>query len=62
MTKTKAITQALRQARKRHAAYFVVREPDEAGEPDYHVASEFDLDTWFQGISEQNIIFCTDDR
>lgn len=31
----------------------------EAGE--YHVATEFDLETWFAGISDQNILFCTAD-
>jgi hypothetical protein len=31
----------------------------EAGE--YHVATEFDLDTWFVGISDRNILYCTAD-
>jgi hypothetical protein len=43
---------------KNKKTYFVVFEPDHTG--DYHVASEFDLDTWFAGISDNHIMYCTE--
>lgn len=31
----------------------------ESGE--YHVATDGDLDTWFAGIADRNILYCTAD-
>jgi hypothetical protein len=51
-----AISWADRAARINGEIRFVVRESGE-----YHVASESDLDTWFAGISDNNILYCTAD-
>ena len=56
MTYKQAQDKALRLAKKRNEPYFVVYESSE-----YEVASEYDLDTWFAGISDRNILFCTGD-
>jgi hypothetical protein len=54
MTQPQAIAAAKRQAARTGEVRFVVYE---AGE--YHTASEFDLDTWFAGIRDENILFVT---
>jgi len=57
-----AVNSALRLAQKNSRDYFVIRELNESGNPDFHVASDYDLDTYFQGISPDNILFCTFDH
>jgi len=59
MTRQQAIKNATRLYRLTGEDYFVVYEPDENGP--YHVASDSDLDTWFQGISDNNVVFATAD-
>jgi hypothetical protein len=56
MTFDEAVTKAKQLAKKNEEVYFVVYESC-----DYHVANDFDLDTWFAGISDNNIRFCTAD-
>lgn len=51
-----AIKAARRLAGKTGEAQWVVWECGA-----YHVANEFDLDTWFAGISDRNILYCTAD-
>lgn len=54
-TLSAAIAKANRLAKKNDREYFVVRE---AGEID--VCSEFDLDTFYCGISDHNILYSTE--
>ena len=56
LTFKQAIDQARRKAKQHARDYFVVRESDE-----YHVTDDLGLDTFFIGISEHNILFCTGD-
>jgi non-canonical (house-cleaning) NTP pyrophosphatase len=56
MTREQAIERAHRLAKKNRETYFVVLE---AGEID--VCSESDLDWYYQGISDQNVLHCTED-
>lgn len=56
MSYAQAMARAEKLAKDSGTMRFVVVE---AGE--YHVATEFDLETWFAGISDQNILFCTAD-
>jgi len=57
MTYTQAQEKAIRLARKHDRDYFVVIE---AGE--YQVADDLDLDTFFCGISQNHILYCTGDK
>jgi hypothetical protein len=52
VTLAQAIKQADKSARSSGEVRFVVRESGE-----YHVASEFDLDTFFAGIRDDSILF-----
>jgi hypothetical protein len=56
MSYAQAMAKANRLAKCDGTMRFVVVECGE-----YHVATEFDLDTFFCGISDQNILFCTAD-
>jgi hypothetical protein len=53
MTFANAVSKANRLAKKNEREYFVVRE---AG---YDVVNDEDLDTFYVGISENNIVYCT---
>jgi hypothetical protein len=57
MTYAQAVAAAKKQAKVKEEVRFVVYE---AGE--YHTASEFDLETWFAGIRDENILYCTGDN
>ena len=57
MTYKQAQEKAHRLARKHDRDYFVVIE---AGE--YQVADDLDLDTFFCGISQNHILYCTGDN
>ena len=50
---------AKRKATDTGQTYFVVYELDHTGA--YHACNEFDLDTWYNGISDRNILYCTAD-
>ena len=56
MTLAQAIKQADLSARAAGEVRFVVREASE-----YHVASEFDLDTFFVGLRDDSILYCSAD-
>jgi hypothetical protein len=56
MTYLQAVSKAERKAKVNDKPYFVVYESGE-----YEVASEFDLDTWFAGVQDNNILYCTAD-
>ena len=56
MTLAQAIQRANKAARTTGEVRFVVRESGE-----YHVASEFDLDTFFAGIRDDSILYCSAD-
>ena len=56
MTYPQAVAKADRLAKKNDRDYFVVVECGE-----YQVASDFDLDTFFCGISQDSILYCTAD-
>jgi hypothetical protein len=56
VTLSKAITWAEKSARLSGEVRFVVRESGE-----FHVASEMDLDTWFAGLRDDSILYCTAD-
>lgn len=56
MTYQQAVDNARRIAERTGQARFVVRE---AGE--YHIATDTDLDTWFIGIHDRDILYCTDE-
>jgi hypothetical protein len=56
MTREQAIQLARKRAKETDEIRFVVWDCGE-----YHVASDFDLDTWFVGISDRNILYCTAD-
>ena len=56
MTKQQAIAKADRIAKKTGEHRYVVLESGE-----YETASEFDLDTYFLGINEANIVYSTVD-
>ena len=54
-----AIQKAIKESRgygNQGAPLFVVYESGE-----YHIATDYDLDTWFAGIRQSDIVFCTDD-
>lgn len=54
------ITQAARtKARKTGRTFYVIREPDHTGY--FHACDEHDLDTFYAGTSDQNILYCTAD-
>lgn len=55
MSYAQAVARAQKLA-KDGAMRFVVFESDE-----YHIANETDLDTWFAGIADRNILYCTGD-
>lgn len=61
-TEAEAIKIARKRAHFTHEVRFVVfdRSADN-GEGPYHVATEEDLDTFFDGIPERDILFCTDE-
>ena len=47
------------KARKTNRIYYVINYPDYNGR--YHAADDFDLDTFYGGISDGNILYCTAD-
>jgi len=51
---------ARRLSRKNDRTYYVVYEPDHTGK--YHAADDTDLDTFYDGISDRNILYCTSDE
>lgn len=55
MSYAQAVTCADKLA-KGGAMRFVVFESGE-----YHIANETELDTWFAGIADRNILYCTAD-
>ena len=59
MTEIQAIAKADRRARETGKVWFVVYESADEG---YQLADETDLDTWFAGISDSGIRYCTADR
>jgi len=59
MTLEQAKRAAIRKAKEQGEMYFVVWECPDRG---YEIANEFDLDTWFAGINDRNILFCTADQ
>jgi hypothetical protein len=59
VTETQAILKAETRARQTGKVFFVVYECAEEG---YQVADEYDLDTWFAGISDNGIRYCTADH
>jgi hypothetical protein len=63
MTEAAARRKALQLARKLRTTYYVVweRDTDAPAALSYHVATDYDLDTFFAGISDHNILFCTAD-
>ena len=56
LTYRQAIDKARRKAKENARDYFVIQEDGE-----FHVTNDFDLDTFYLGISEDNILFCTGD-
>jgi hypothetical protein len=54
MTLAQAIQHAEKRARETDEVRYVVYESGE-----YHIATEEDLDTFFMGISDRNILYCT---
>jgi len=57
VTKAEAMRRADKLAKRTGKIQFVVWELPEG----FQVASEFDLDTWFAGIADRNIVYCTAD-
>jgi hypothetical protein len=57
MTFQQAVVKAERIAKSANETRFVIRESGE-----YHVASDEDLDTFFAGISDSNILYATGDN
>lgn len=49
------IPTAKRLAKKHNQEYFVIYCPDYDG--NYHVCTSFDLDSFYQGVSDQNILW-----
>jgi hypothetical protein len=47
------------KAKSTKRVYYVIYEPDHTGV--YHACDDFDLDTFYGGISDQNILYCTAD-
>jgi hypothetical protein len=55
VTINQAIRSALRKAKAEAKSYYVVYE---AGE--YQIADEVDLETWFSGVRDDQIVCCAD--
>lgn len=56
MTKAQAIKKAKAMDKKHGREFYVIRE-----EGDYHVADDYDLETFFLGVRDEDIVFCTID-
>jgi hypothetical protein len=57
MSYIEAVKFAHKRATQTGEAYFVVRESGE-----YHISNEIDLDTFYAGLSDRDILYCTSDR
>lgn len=51
------IATARRLAKKNKRDYYVIFEPDHLGR--YHVCDDYDLDGFYMGISDHNILYST---
>jgi hypothetical protein len=59
MTYSQAVSKAKRLSVANGQDYFVLNQYEEFNDSRYQVASEFDLETFWLGISESRILYCT---
>ena len=58
MTESRAHKSARTCSRAEHATIFVIYENDECMGGNYHTCTSYELDTWFLGIHENNVLAC----